>query len=642
MDNKIIEDNILAIYNNKESPIIKPINNERLSKWIDDGSVTNCFNCKKIFSFLFRKHHCRLCGRVFCYYCSNYFTRIPDSIIDTIYDTIISKSEVRVCEGCFAYIKKISKIQKIIKVFMVCNFNIIDLMFLSKIYPEWNDAILFLLNKFKDIQYKLCIESLTHTEKNILWINKKYLSGHMHWISLFVKAFPHTKYIEHILNNNIIDCKYTKCNKICANTDIVDILNLIKYNTNNMHISKIIRQYIVIMDNSKLIYYLPFIVYYIKNNTFILDLLIKKGIDNYVFMSKLYWCIKVYCIDINKNTYLETILHNTTNFNDMFLSMISLERINTHALYKLNEHKIYLPICQDKIFTQVDTKFTIMSSSSQPIILSFVENNKHKKIMFKNDDIRKDHIIINILNIIYDILKSENMHIDNINYEVIPTSKNTGYIEIVENADTIYNIVNSGYTIQNYILNHNKNQIIGVFRDKIIKSTALYCVVSYLLGIGDRHLDNIMISKDGLLFHIDFGFILGQDPKYSTNKMLRVTPEIINVIGGYGSNDYNYFKETCIKIYNHLRTHVHLFSNLLSVIPMIDPTITNDILKKELMERFEIGENSLEAATHMDVKVESKYNFEYMVIDFLYNSKQTTVYKGLSYMSSTLYNVFRT
>ena len=47
MDNKIIEDNILAIHNNKESPIIKPINNERLSKWIDDGSVSNCFNCKK-------------------------------------------------------------------------------------------------------------------------------------------------------------------------------------------------------------------------------------------------------------------------------------------------------------------------------------------------------------------------------------------------------------------------------------------------------------------------------------------------------------------------------------------------------------------------------------------------------------------
>ena len=91
MNQKIIEDNILTIHNTKESPIIRPINNERLSKWIDDGSVTNCFNCKKQFTFLFRKHHCRLCGRVFCYYCSNYFTKIPDSIIDK---SIITKVDV--------------------------------------------------------------------------------------------------------------------------------------------------------------------------------------------------------------------------------------------------------------------------------------------------------------------------------------------------------------------------------------------------------------------------------------------------------------------------------------------------------------------------------------------------------------------
>ncbi|XP_071403032.1 FYVE and coiled-coil domain-containing protein 1 [Centroberyx affinis] len=47
--------------------------------WLVDKEATNCLGCQGQFTWWLRRHHCRLCGRIFCYYCSNNFVMTKHS-----------------------------------------------------------------------------------------------------------------------------------------------------------------------------------------------------------------------------------------------------------------------------------------------------------------------------------------------------------------------------------------------------------------------------------------------------------------------------------------------------------------------------------------------------------------------------------
>ena len=82
--------------------------------------------------------------------------------------------------------------------------------------------------------------------------------------------------------------------------------------------------------------------------------------------------------------------------------------------------------------------------------------------------------------------------------------------------------------------------------------------------MGDRHLDNLMLATDGRFFHIDFGFIMGRDPKLFPPPM-KLCREMVDGMGGPESDGYGRFKTYCCEAYNILRKSTNLILNLISL-----------------------------------------------------------------------------
>jgi len=56
-------------------------------------------------------------------------------------------------------------------------------------------------------------------------------------------------------------------------------------------------------------------------------------------------------------------------------------------------------------------------------------------------------------------------------------------------------------------------------------------LVKTLVSLVHRHLDNLLLTEDGRLFHVDFGFILGRDPKPFPPPM-KLCKEMVVAMGG--------------------------------------------------------------------------------------------------------------
>uniref|UniRef100_A0A3P8V779 Phosphatidylinositol 4,5-bisphosphate 3-kinase catalytic subunit delta isoform n=1 Tax=Cynoglossus semilaevis TaxID=244447 RepID=A0A3P8V779_CYNSE len=141
-------------------------------------------------------------------------------------------------------------------------------------------------------------------------------------------------------------------------------------------------------------------------------------------------------------------------------------------------------------------------------------------------------------------------------------------------------------------------------------SCAGYCVATYVLGIGDRHNDNIMIRETGQLFHIDFGHFLGNFKRKLGINRERVpfilTYDFVHVIQEGRTNNsekFERFREYCERAYKILCRNGTLFVNLFAMMKAAGlPELTSFKDIQYLKDSLALGKTEEEALKNFKVK----------------------------------------
>jgi len=227
------------------------------------------------------------------------------------------------------------------------------------------------------------------------------------------------------------------------------------------------------------------------------------------------------------------------------------------------------------------------------------------QVIFKSgDDLRQDQLIICLTRLFDKLLQAEGLDLSLLPYSILATSPDTGLVEFVKGSAPISAVLAEYGSILAFF--QKKAPSVGEpysvdpnVLNTYIRSCAGYCVITYILGIGDRHLDNIMLLGGGQFFHIDFGFIFGRDPK-PLPPAFRLTQSMVDGMGG--DKEFTQFKSLCCQTYNCLRRSAPLVTSLLNLskeanIPDLSnhPTLEPDEVINKVEEKFRLDLNDEQA-----------------------------------------------
>uniref|UniRef100_A0A6Q2XDH8 Phosphatidylinositol-4-phosphate 3-kinase n=1 Tax=Esox lucius TaxID=8010 RepID=A0A6Q2XDH8_ESOLU len=244
-----------------------------------------------------------------------------------------------------------------------------------------------------------------------------------------------------------------------------------------------------------------------------------------------------------------------------------------------------LPLNPGLLVKAINIKLcSYFNSNAVPLKLSFQNmdpRGDNINVIFKSgDDLRQDMLTLQIIRIMNKIWIQEGLDMRMVIFRCFSTGRGRGMVEMIPQAETLRKIQGEhGVTgsfkdrpLADWLQKHNpKEDEYEKAVENFIYSCAGCCVATYILGICDRHNDNIMLKTSGHMFHIDFGKFLGHAQMFGNIKRDRApfvfTSDMAYVINGGDkpSSRFHDFVDLCCEAYNLIRKHTHLFLNLLGL-----------------------------------------------------------------------------
>jgi hypothetical protein len=568
--------------------------------WIPDNMRTNCVKCEVFFSFMVRKHHCRRCGDIFCSSCSQVYCG------------------TRLCIQCKRNKTRNTKCKQLIILFSKIPIAIHELYFLLYcVSKKYNHTVNYLLVKIKRIQYMQSYMLYTGIQISLLQSNILSFAGHSRLMVHCFRCLHHVEDFPHLLRL-LTGEKNTSCEKLfCEKTichkhlNVMDLFDLVC----SKHI-------LVLLEHDVFFQYLGTMIRAIHDNWFCLLI---PWVFNIGHTAAAHAFIETYLINrttrniniIYKLFFESRLLEHSRN--EQYFRSLSLRIFNGQTKKVKEDIKktenllktLELPNVTKQALVDTilpcrcpfDPKIIIaniylertkqLHTFTNPHVLIMDTNCGVKNILIKNEDVRADRLSLIFQYFLCHVHGDFAFTL----YSVMPIHPRYGWIEMVADSKTLYEIKEKG-TLSEYIFNTFSHLSVDEIRGRFIQTVASNCVMSYLLGLGDRNTMNILVNQQGDVIHIDYSFLLGRDPKFNALAKMSLRSDMVAVLGGTESEAFKKLTHQIHALYIHTRAYSFFWYSLMKYLDVcyVD-TYTGIEIRNHIMERF------MTTTPHADIKI---------------------------------------